>query len=132
VWSPTRFGLYTGRYPGRLTGGLQEPIGQPTEIDGIPIDHPTLASLLKGVGYDTALIGKWQCGYLPWFSPTRVGWDEFFGNSAAVSTTPRSTTTATTTSSRTKWSMTICATTPRSSPSEPWSSSSDRTIGRGC
>src|SRR5678816_1948085 len=26
------------------------------------------------------MIGKWHCGYLPWFSPTRVGWDEFFGN----------------------------------------------------
>jgi len=80
VCSPTRFGLYTGRYPGRLVGGLQEPIGEPTEVDGIPTDHPTLASMLKGVGYDTALIGKWHCGYLPWFSPTRVGWDEFFGN----------------------------------------------------
>lgn len=80
VCSPTRFGLYTGRYPGRLAGGLKEPIGAPNEIDGIPLDHPTLASLLKGQGYDTALIGKWHCGYLPWFSPTRLGWDEFFGN----------------------------------------------------
>jgi len=80
VCSPTRFGLYTGRYPGRLVGGLQEPIGEKTEIDGIPAGHPTLASLLKGVGYDTAMLGKWHCGYLPWFSPTRVGWDEFFGN----------------------------------------------------
>ncbi len=82
VCSPTRFGLYTGRYPGRLTGGLQEPIGSPTPVDGIPHDHPTLASLLKGVGYQTALLGKWHCGFLPWFSPTRVGWDEFFGNFA--------------------------------------------------
>ena len=82
VCSPTRFGLYTGRYPGRLAGGLQEPIGSPTPVDGIPHDHPTLASLLKGVGYRTALLGKWHCGFLPWFSPTRVGWDEFFGNFA--------------------------------------------------
>ena len=73
VCSPTRFGLYTGRYPGRLPGGLQEPIGQPNPSDGIPLDHPTLASLLKGQGYETALIGKWHCGYLPWFSPTRLG-----------------------------------------------------------
>jgi arylsulfatase A-like enzyme len=80
VCSPTRFGLYTGRYPGRLAGGLPEPIAAPTEIDGIPRDHPTLASLIRSAGYHTAMIGKWHCGYLPWFSPTRVGWDEFFGN----------------------------------------------------
>ena len=80
VCSPTRFGLYTGRYPGRLAGGLREPIAAATEIDGIPRDHPTLASLLKSAGYHTAMIGKWHCGHLPWFSPTRVGWDEFFGN----------------------------------------------------
>ncbi|MEU4236231.1 sulfatase-like hydrolase/transferase [Actinoplanes sp. NPDC026619] len=43
-------------------------------------EHPTLASLLKTVGYDTAMYGKWHCGFLPWFSPLRSGWDEFFGN----------------------------------------------------
>ena len=80
VCSPTRFGLYTGRYPGRLAGGLREPIAVATESDGIPPGHPTLASLLKSQGYHTAMIGKWHCGSLPWFSPTRVGWDEFFGN----------------------------------------------------
>ena len=80
VCSPTRFGLYTGRYPARLPGGLPEPIGQPNPQHGIPIGHPTLASLLKGEGYETALIGKWHCGYLPWYSPTRLGWDSFFGN----------------------------------------------------
>jgi arylsulfatase A-like enzyme len=82
ICSPTRFGLYTGRYPGRLAGGLQEPIRGPKERDGIPLDHPTLATLLKGQGYQTSLIGKWHCGFLPWFSPTRLGWDEFFGNFA--------------------------------------------------
>ncbi|MFD9961190.1 sulfatase [Amycolatopsis sp. NPDC058986] len=78
--SPTRFSLYTGRYPGRLRGGLAEPIASPNELEGIPHDHPTLASLLADAGYSTALIGKWHCGYLPWFSPTRAGWQEFFGN----------------------------------------------------
>src|SRR5262245_61414518 len=83
VCSPTRFGLYTGRYPGRLPGGLPEPIGVPSPQDGIPVGHPTLASLLKKQGYETAMFGKWHCGYLPWFSPTKVGWDTFFGNFAA-------------------------------------------------
>ncbi|TDD66420.1 twin-arginine translocation pathway signal protein [Actinomadura rubrisoli] len=80
VCSPTRFGLYTGRYPGRLRGGLEEPIARPDELHGIPRDHPTLASLLKGAGYATAMFGKWHCGYLPWYSPLKSGWDTFFGN----------------------------------------------------
>ncbi|MFD0688760.1 sulfatase family protein [Actinomadura fibrosa] len=80
VCSPTRFGLYTGRYPGRLRGGLEEPIASPNELHGIPPGHPTLASLLKGAGYATAMFGKWHCGFLPWYSPLKSGWDTFFGN----------------------------------------------------
>jgi arylsulfatase A-like enzyme len=76
----TRFSLYTGRYPGRLPGGLPEPIGSPAPEIGIPPSHPTLASLLRDVGYDTALYGKWHCGYLTWFGPLKSGWNEFFGN----------------------------------------------------
>ncbi|MFI7636784.1 sulfatase-like hydrolase/transferase [Nonomuraea sp. NPDC049400] len=78
--SPTRFALYTGRYPGRLPGGLEEPISMPNKQNGIPPEHPTLASLLKGAGYTTAMFGKWHCGFLPWFSPVKSGWDTFFGN----------------------------------------------------
>lgn len=80
VCSPTRIGLYTGRYPGRLVGGLKEPIIWPTAQDGIPPEHPTLASLLKSQGYRTAMFGKWHCGTLPWFSPLQSGWDSFFGS----------------------------------------------------
>ncbi|MFE0788708.1 sulfatase [Streptomyces mutabilis] len=76
--SPTRFSLYTGRHPGRAAGGLAEPLGNRSQ--GLDPDHPTLASLLKDAGYAAALIGKWHCGWLPDFSPTKSGWDEFFGN----------------------------------------------------
>ncbi|MER6673467.1 sulfatase-like hydrolase/transferase [Streptomyces sp. NPDC000983] len=80
--SPTRFSLYTGRYPGRTPGGLAEPIANRSQ--GLDPTHPTLASLLKKAGYSTALIGKWHCGWLPDHSPTKSGWDEFFGNFGGV------------------------------------------------
>lgn len=82
VCSPTRFALYTGQYPARLRGGLIEPIKQPHPEHGLPPGHPTLASLLADAGYTTAMHGKWHCGYLPWYSPLRSGWQEFFGNFA--------------------------------------------------
>lgn len=44
--SPTRFSLYTGRYPGRTKGGLAEPIADRSV--GLDPTHPTLASLLRG------------------------------------------------------------------------------------
>ncbi|MFJ4786861.1 sulfatase [Streptomyces sp. NPDC088794] len=80
--SPTRFSLYTGRYPGRTPGGLAEPIAN--RAQGLDPHHPTLASLVKKAGYATALIGKWHCGWLPDYSPTKSGWDEFFGNHGGV------------------------------------------------
>lgn len=78
--SPTRIGLYTGRYPGRLVAGLEEPLGSRTEAHGIPHDHPTLPSILADAAYSTAMIGKWHCGWLPWFSPLRIGFQTFWGN----------------------------------------------------
>ncbi|MFJ2244009.1 sulfatase [Streptomyces sp. NPDC087862] len=77
--SPTRLSLYTGRYPGRTEAGLEEPIIEKSTV-GLEPTHPTLASLLGGAGYTTAMIGKWHCGFLPEYSPTRSGWDEFFGS----------------------------------------------------
>jgi arylsulfatase A-like enzyme len=76
----TRCAYVTGRYPQRLAVGLQEPltIKSPADV-GLPPDHPTVASLLKGNGYDTALFGKWHLGWKPEFGPNRHGFDEFFG-----------------------------------------------------
>ncbi len=78
--SPTRFSLYTGRNPGRLDAGLEEPLRTRAEGKGIPDDQPTLPSLLVDAGYETALIGKWHCGWLPWHGPLRAGFQSFFGN----------------------------------------------------
>jgi arylsulfatase A-like enzyme len=85
VCTPTRVGFHTGRFPARLPVGLEEPIKERKQLGdriktvGIPHDHPTISSLLKQAGYDTALVGKWHLGYLPEFSPIRSGFDEFFG-----------------------------------------------------
>jgi arylsulfatase A-like enzyme len=83
VCSPTRFALATGRWQHRLRGGADEPIsgrvrGNPAL--GLPPAHPTLASLLRGAGYATALVGKWHLGYPPHFHPLKSGYQEFFGS----------------------------------------------------
>ncbi len=69
----------TGRYPARLPVGLAEPLAYGDTSVGLPPEHPTVASRLKQVGYDTALIGKWHLGYLPEHGPLRHGFDEFYG-----------------------------------------------------
>lgn len=83
VCTPTRVSFFTGRYPGRIPLGNQEPLLSFQQIGdsvGLPPEHPTVASLLKANGYETALVGKWHCGYLPKYSPLKSGFDEFFGN----------------------------------------------------
>jgi len=82
VCSPTRFALMTARYQYRLRGAAEEPINNKSRGSttlGLPPEHPTLPSLLKGSGYRTALMGKWHLGYPPSFGPLRSGYEEFFG-----------------------------------------------------
>ena len=86
VCTASRVALMTGRYQYRLPIGLEEPLRSTSErAIGLPPEHPSLPSLLRNIGYQTALIGKWHLGRPPDFGPQRSGYDRFFGFTAACS-----------------------------------------------
>jgi uncharacterized sulfatase len=74
--SPSRAALLTGRYPRR--SGLNSVL-MPDAKTGLPAAEVTMAELLKGAGYDTAMVGKWHLGDRPGFLPTDHGFDDYFG-----------------------------------------------------
>jgi N-acetylgalactosamine-6-sulfatase len=88
--TPTRAALLTGRYQQRV-GGLECAIGtgnigryddairlrEKNEL-GLPAEEVSLARLLKGAGYATAICGKWHLGYDDRFAPGRHGFDHAF------------------------------------------------------
>jgi arylsulfatase A-like enzyme len=78
--TPTRAGLMTGRWQQRVD--LELPLGmvRPADYDrGLAANGRTLPQLMKNAGYATALVGKWHLGWKPEFSPTKHGFDYFFG-----------------------------------------------------
>src|SRR6186713_1465745 len=77
VCSATRTALATGRYQYRVAVGLQEPINDDNHPYALPMGHPTIASLMRGQGYRTALVGKWHVGTIPAASPNNFGYDHF-------------------------------------------------------
>ena len=80
ICSPTRTALLTGCYQQRFRVGLEEPLGPwAPEGTGVPLERPTIASVLRDRGYETALVGKWHLGDPPEHSPLAHGYDHFFG-----------------------------------------------------
>lgn len=77
VCSATRVALITGRYQYRLPIGLEEPL-QARDI-GLPPETPTMPGMLKSLGYETALVGKWHMGRMPKYGPLLSGYDHFWG-----------------------------------------------------
>lgn len=84
VCSPSRAGLYTGRYQPRF-GYEFNTSGRDTVV-GLPTDERTLADMLKGAGYATGLIGKWHLGKSEKHHPLNRGFDEYFGHLSGGST----------------------------------------------
>jgi len=72
-----RAAFITGQLPIRT--GLTT-IGTPGAALGIQKEDPTLAELLKPLGYASGQFGKNHLGDLDEFLPTNHGFDEFFGN----------------------------------------------------
>ena len=77
VCTASRVAIITGRYQYRLPIGLEEPLAG-NQI-GVPPEQPVLPSILRAVGYETWLIGKWHLGPLPKYGPLQSGYDHFFG-----------------------------------------------------
>ena len=86
---PSRYGLLTGQLPYRIDYGKWP---RHALIDQ---GRTTVASLLKGEGYRTAMVGKWHLGFeengyenpLPG-GPVDVGFDTYFGIRASTDIPP--------------------------------------------
>ena len=92
VCSPTRAALMTGKHPARLhltdfIAGNQNTttmLRQPDWQKYLPLEEETIAEILKGEGYRTAIFGKWHLskekvplGSLP-YNPDKQGFDAHF------------------------------------------------------
>ena len=85
VCGPSRAGILTGKYQQRFgyeennVPGYMSKSCLPDDEMGLPLNQKTMAAYMKGLGYRTALFGKWHQGNADRFHPTQRGFDEFYG-----------------------------------------------------
>ena len=78
--TPTRVALMTGRYPSRFGNHCT----QASNNQAYPIGTLTMASMLKSLGYETAMSGKWHMGSKPQWGPNHYGFDHSHGSLAGA------------------------------------------------
>ena len=81
--TPSRFALFTGRYPWKSKGGLGNVLmyfDASHDSRGLRDGEVTIPERLGRVGYDTMLAGKWHLGHgQDKSNPKGHGFDEFHG-----------------------------------------------------
>ena len=80
VCSPSRASLLTGKYPGNT--GVRSILRGHRTSPGLPTTNLTIASILKNMGYDTYMAGKWHLGVSEENRPHNHGFDHWFGHLA--------------------------------------------------
>jgi arylsulfatase A len=93
VCIPSRYGLLTGRFPFRNAGNHN-----PSRGPLIDPGRPTIATVLQGRGYATAMVGKWHLGFEGGVNfdcdkplrggPADHGFQYFFGQHASLDIPP--------------------------------------------
>lgn len=84
---PTRAALLTGLYPHQAgigdmvddyAAGQRAALASPAYSDHLSPQTPTLAEVLKSIGYKTFMTGKWHLGFRPGEWPAARGFDRSF------------------------------------------------------